>query len=71
VIVDLPPVTLTEEALLVAPRVDAVLIVVSEGKTERTNLTQTLATLAEYTIAGVVVNRSSDSHTSGYEYYPA
>jgi capsular exopolysaccharide synthesis family protein len=71
VIVDLPPVTMTDEALLVAPRVDAFLIIVSEGKTERKNLTQTLATLAEFTIAGVVVNRSSDSHTAGYEYYPA
>lgn len=71
VIVDLPPVTMTDEALLVAPRVDAFLVVVSEGKTERKNLTQALATLGEFTIAGVVVNRSSDSHTAGYEYYPA
>ena len=71
VIVDLPPVTMTDEALLVAPRVDAFLVVVSEGKTERKNLTQALATLAEFTVAGVVVNRSSDSHTAGYEYYPA
>lgn len=71
VIVDLPPVTMTDEALLVGPRVDAFLVVVSEGKTERKNLTQTLATLGEFTIAGVVVNRSSDSHTAGYEYYPA
>lgn len=71
VIVDLPPVTLTDEALLVGPRVDAFLVVVSEGKTERKNLSQTMATLGEFTIAGVVVNRSSDSHTAGYEYYPA
>jgi len=71
VIVDLPPVTMTDEALLVGPRVDAFLIVVSEGKTERKNLKQTIATLGEFTIAGVIVNRSSDSHTSGYEYYPA
>jgi len=71
VVVDLPPVTMTDEALLVAPRVDAFLVVVSEGKTERKNLSQTLATLGEFTVAGVVVNRSSDTHTAGYEYYPA
>ena len=35
VLVDLPPVNVTDEALLVGPRVDAFLIVVSEGKTER------------------------------------
>lgn len=71
VVVDLPPVTMTDEALLVGPRVDAFLIVVSEGKTERKNLKQTIATLGEFTIAGIIVNRSSDSHTAGYEYYPA
>jgi len=71
VIVDLPPVTMTDEALLVGSRVDAFLIVVSEGKTERKHLTQTLATLGEFTIAGVVVNCSTDSHTAGYKYYPA
>jgi protein-tyrosine kinase len=71
VLIDLPPVNVTDEALLVAPRVDAFLIVVSEGKTERAQLAQTLSTLSEYTVAGVVVNRSSDSHTVGYEQYTA
>lgn len=71
VLVDLPPVTLTDEALLVGPRVDAFLVVVSEGKTERKDLTQTLATLGEFTVAGVIINRSSDSQTVGYEQYSA
>ncbi len=45
VLLDLPPVNLTDEALLVGPRVDAFLVVVSEGKTERKQLAQTLSTL--------------------------
>jgi protein-tyrosine kinase len=71
VLLDLPPVILTDEALLVGPRVDAFLIVVSEGKTERKQLAQTLSTLSEFTIAGVVVNRSSESHTFEYSQYSA
>jgi capsular exopolysaccharide synthesis family protein len=71
VLVDLPPVNSTDEALLVGPLVDAMLIVVSEGKTERKNLAQTLSTLSEFTVAGVVINRSSEVHTIGYEQYSA
>jgi protein-tyrosine kinase len=71
VLVDLPPVTMTDESLLVGPRVDAFLVVVSEGKTERKDLAQTLTTLGEFTVAGVVINRSSDSKTMGYEQYSA
>ena len=71
VLLDLPPVVLTDEALLVGPRVDAFLIVVSEGKTERKQLAQTLSTLSEFTVAGVVVNRSTESHTFEYSQYSA
>ena len=71
VLVDLPPVNSTDEALVVAPRVDATLIVVTEGKTERISLAQTLSTLNEFTIAGVVINRSSEGHAIGYEQYSA
>ncbi len=42
VLIDLPPVNTTDEALVVAPRVDSVLIVVSEGKTQRQDLARTL-----------------------------
>jgi len=69
VLVDLPPINVTDEALLVGPWVDAFLMVVSEGKTDRKNLTQALHTLGEFTIAGVVLNRSSDSHTIEYSHY--
>jgi Mrp family chromosome partitioning ATPase len=71
VIVDLPPVNLTDEAILIAPLVDAFLIVVSEGMTERKLLAQALNTLGEFTITGVVINRSSDGHAVGYKHYAA
>ena len=71
VLLDLPPVNVTDEALLVGPRVDAFLIVVSEGRTERKQLAQTLSSLSEFVIAGVVVNRSSESHTFEYNQYSA
>ena len=69
VVVDLPPVNVTDEALLVGPRVDAFLVIVSEGKTQRTQLARTLSTLAEFTVVGVVINQSGDSHVVGYEHY--
>jgi protein-tyrosine kinase len=71
VLVDLPPVNVTDEALLVGPWIDAFLMVVSEGVTERKDVVQALHSLAEFTIAGVVLNKSSDSHTIEYTHYSA
>ena len=69
VLMDLPPVNVTDEALVVAPRVDATMLVVSEGKTQRDDLARALLTLKDYTFAGVVINRSSDFHVAGYDRY--
>ena len=71
VLIDLPPVNSTDEALVVAPRVDAMLLVVSEGKTERQDLVRALGTLSEFTVAGVVVNNSNDSQAVKYDQYSA
>lgn len=71
VIMDLPPVNVTDEALVVAPRVDATMLVVSEGKTERNEVARALATLKDFTLAGVAINRSSDFHVAGYDRYKA
>jgi protein-tyrosine kinase len=70
VLIDLPPVNITDEALMIGPLVDAFLVVVSEGVTERVQLAQTMGTLNEFTVAGVIVNRSSDGRIVGYEHYP-
>jgi protein-tyrosine kinase len=67
VLLDLPPVLLTDDALVVAPKVDAVLLVASEGLTGRANFTRALDILSEFPIAGVVLNRAGET-TPGYEY---
>jgi Mrp family chromosome partitioning ATPase len=67
VLIDLPPVLVTDDALVVAPKIDAVLVVASEGMTGRAELAKALQLLSEFPIAGVVLNRASES-TPGYDY---
>ncbi len=68
-LIDLPPVVNTDDALIVAPRVDATVLVVSEGRTARAGLERAVGLLADYTVAGVVLNQATES--SGSEYYGA
>jgi Mrp family chromosome partitioning ATPase len=67
VLIDLPPVLLTDDALVVAPKIDAMLVVASEGLTGRAELAKALHLLSEFPIAGVVLNRAAES-TPGYDY---
>jgi protein-tyrosine kinase len=67
VLIDLPPVLLTDDALVVAPKVDAVLLVVSEGVTGRAEFAKALDVLSEFPIAGVALNRAAET-TPGYDY---
>jgi capsular exopolysaccharide synthesis family protein len=67
ILIDLPPVLLTDDALVLAPKVDAVLLVASEGTTGRANFTKALDVLAEFPVIGVVLNRASET-APGYEY---
>jgi capsular exopolysaccharide synthesis family protein len=70
ILLDLPPLLVTDEALLVAPRVDATLLVVAEGRTRRDSLARAVALLAEFKCIGVVLNRASETlGESGYYYY--
>jgi protein-tyrosine kinase len=67
VLIDLPPVLLTDDALVIAPNVDAMLLVASEGVTGRAEFAKALDMLSEYKIAGVVLNRAAET-TPGYDY---
>lgn len=69
VLIDLPPVLVTDEALLIAPRVDAMLLIVAEGYTRRDSLEQARNLLAEFNFAGVILNRSTYSTASSGYYY--
>lgn len=69
VLLDLPPVLLTDDALVVAPKVDAMMLVVSEGVTARDNFSKALDVLSDFPLAGVVLNRAAESAPGyGYEY---
>jgi protein-tyrosine kinase len=59
VIFDMPPLT-ADDVLTFAPRVDGVLLVVAEGRTDRASLEKSKELLAEMNVLGVVLNRSSE-----------
>jgi protein-tyrosine kinase len=67
IIIDLPPVLVTDDALVVAPKIDAVLIVASEGVTNRSDLAHALDLLSEFPKAGVVLNRAAET-SPNYNY---
>jgi protein-tyrosine kinase len=67
ILIDLPPVLVTDDALVVAPKIDAFLVVASEGLTSRADLTKALDLLSEFPIAGVVLNQAVET-SPGYEY---
>jgi protein-tyrosine kinase len=67
VLIDLPPVLVTDDALVVAPKIDAFLVVASEGQTNRADVHRALDLLGEFPIAGVVLNRAVDT-APGYDY---
>jgi capsular exopolysaccharide synthesis family protein len=69
IIIDLPPVLSTDEALVVAPRVDAMYLVVAEGVTRRDGLARAADLLSDFTVAGIIMNRSSESLGSDYYGY--
>ena len=67
VIFDMPPLT-SDDVLSFAPRVNGVLLVVAEGRTERTALTKAKELLAEMNLLGVVLNCSTE-RDDGSSYY--
>lgn len=71
VIIDLPPILSTDEALVVAPRVDATFLVVSEGKTRRDLLERSVSLLSDFNLGGVILNRSGENVAEKYHEYGA
>jgi hypothetical protein len=48
---------------------DAMFIVVSEGITRRDSLTKAVDVLGDFSVAGIIMNRSSDVAHAGYYGY--
>src|SRR5262249_47412599 len=61
IIIDLPPVLSPDDALVVAPRIDSIVLVASEGITPRADLQKATEVLADFPVAGVVPHLSSDA----------
>jgi Mrp family chromosome partitioning ATPase len=61
IIVDLPPLLISADALVVAPKLSAVLLIVAEGVTRRDQLDRAIENLSGSTVAGIVLNRSRES----------
>ena len=70
VVYDMPPVLAHDDVLAFCPNVDAILLVVAQGKTERAALDKTMAVLSDYEMLGIVLNMSGDlASDSAYAYY--
>lgn len=65
-IVDMPPVLLSDDALILAPRLDAVVLVVTEGRTRREDVSRTLELLGNTLVIGTVLNQSTESEKRAY-----
>jgi Mrp family chromosome partitioning ATPase len=66
VILDLPPALLTDDVLTVAPMLDGVLLVVSEGRTRREDVARARELLGSVRILGTVLNLASESEKRTY-----
>lgn len=70
VIFDMPPVLVDDDVLAFCPNIDAVLLVVSQGETDRVALEKAMDLLSETDLLGVVLNRCDESSgDSAYGYY--
>lgn len=56
--IDLPPVLTSDDAIAIAPLVDAFMIVVSEGESKREDVARAFDLLRQSDILGVVLNKS-------------
>jgi protein-tyrosine kinase len=69
IIFDLPPLLASDDVLAFAPQIDSMLLVVSEGSTNRAMLESAKETLSEMNLVGVVLNRSDESFETDYYAY--
>jgi capsular exopolysaccharide synthesis family protein len=68
IVVDTPPLTISDDVLAVAPHIDSFLMVVAQGQTVRSTLESAKETLASMNLLGVVLNRSPERDDSPYYY---
>ncbi|HVF18497.1 MAG TPA: CpsD/CapB family tyrosine-protein kinase [Steroidobacteraceae bacterium] len=71
IIFDLPPLLAADDVIAFAPQIDSMLLVVSEGSTNRAQLEAAKETLSEMNLLGVVLNRSAETSDTDYYAYGA
>jgi len=69
VVVDLPPLLTVDDALAVAPMIDALLFVVAEGNTKRDDIAEAHQLLQEFNVIGTVLNKSVERENRKDYYY--
>ncbi len=68
VVFDLPPVLAADDTIAFSPLVDAVLVVVEDGRTKEDDLHQTMELLSGVNVIGTVLNKTYE-HEKSYDYY--
>jgi Mrp family chromosome partitioning ATPase len=68
-IFDLPPLLSTDDPLVVAPMLDATLLVVAEGVSPREDIADAAKLLTEFNMLGAVLNKSVERSDKGYYNY--
>lgn len=66
VLFDLPPILAADDSLSFAPHIDAILLVLRDGKTTRDELEHAMEILKDVTILGTVLNASSEKISTYY-----
>ena len=67
VLLDTPPLLVADDALAVAPRVDGILLVATEGKTKRSDIATAAELMQKFNLVGIILNKSSE--TIAHYYY--
>jgi Mrp family chromosome partitioning ATPase len=67
VVIDTPPLGATTDAGLLAPMVDAAILVIRAGVTAHAAIQSAIDTLGRDRIVGVVLNAASPEETAGYD----
>ena len=68
IVIDLPPILQTDDALAYMPNVDACVLVVAEGETSPEDIKNSLKLIDEKKYLGSILNKSSSDSGSGYYY---
>lgn len=67
-IFDLPPLLMSDDVLAFSPLIDALLLVVEDGRTTREDLNRSMELIADLNVIGTVLNKSEDIAKSDYSY---